>query len=87
MGNTMMKFVSFKDQSIVDVGKQGDKTQESCNCSTGDGKEETLESLGKMVKRILDPWQWRVKICPVSVLCLSTRIELTAQIGRGKRLG
>lgn len=55
MGNTMMKFVFFKNQSIVDVGKQGDKTQESCNCSTGDGKEETLESLGKMVKRILDP--------------------------------
>lgn len=44
-----MKFVFFKNQSIVNDGKQGDKTQESCNCSTGDGKAET-ESLGKMVK-------------------------------------
>jgi len=36
-----MKFVFFKDQSIVNVGKQGDKAQEICNCSIGDGKEET----------------------------------------------
>lgn len=81
----MMKFVFFKNQSIVDVGKQGDKTQEN-NCSWG-WKGETLEESREDGQRILDPWQWRVKICPVSVLCLSTRIELTAQNGRGKRLG
>lgn len=83
-----MKFVFFKDQSIVNIGKKEKKHRKAIIVPRGmERKKHIRKSREDGQKNLVDHWQWRVKICPVSVLWLSTRIELTTQDGTGKRLG
>ena len=93
MGSARTRFVFLKDQS-------GDNVESGLEDKETEGrKADIIIPLGMERKRwirksgedgqenLVDHWQWRVKICPVSVLCLSPRTELTAQGGRGRWLG
>lgn len=88
-----MRFVVLKDQRSVYwqcgewIGGQEDgRWKCCCNNSTGQRKRWVRKSGEDGQKNLVDHWQWRLKICPISVLCHNPRLSSLPTGGKGRGL-